>query len=74
LKSAEEARVPAAQLAAPRATAKRVDAALQEARAKLAKELYLDVRSDLKAVPGQIQEQITALNEAAKGRPVRRRR
>ena len=74
MKSAEEARVPAAQIAPARQAAQRVDAALQEARAKLAKELYPEVISDLKSVQTQIQAQNTALSEAIKARGGRRRR
>jgi hypothetical protein len=74
MKSAEEARLPAAQIATARQTAQRVDAALQEARAKLAKELYLDVVSDLKNVLTQIQAQITGLSDGIKARGGRRRR
>jgi hypothetical protein len=74
MKSAEDARVPPAQITPARQAAQRVDAALQEARAKLAKELYLDVVSDLKGVQTQIQAQITTLSEAIKARGGRRRR
>jgi hypothetical protein len=74
MKSAEEARVPPAQIAPARQAGQRVDTALQEARAKLAKEQYLDVVSDLKGVQTQIQAQITALSEAVKVRGGRRRR
>jgi hypothetical protein len=74
MKAAETARVPAAKLGPARKTAQRVDAALQEARAKLAREEYLEVVSDLKGVQSQIHEQINALNEASKARPTRRRR
>ena len=74
MKSAEETRVAAAQIATARQTAQRVDAALQEARAKLAKEQYLEVVTDLKSVQTQIQAQITALSDAIKARGGRRRR
>ena len=74
MKSAEDARVPPAQITPARQAAQRVDAALQEARAKLAKESYLDVVSDLKGVQTQIQAQITTLSEAIKARGGRRRR
>jgi uncharacterized protein DUF4398 len=74
MKSAEEARVPATQLAAAHHTAQRADAAVQEARAKLGKEQYLEVVSDLKGVQTQIQRQISSLSEAAKVRSARRKR
>ena len=74
MKSAEEARLPPAQIATARQTAQRVDAALQEARTKLAKEQYLDVVTDLEHVQAQIQAQITVLSDAIKARGGRRRR
>ena len=74
MKSAEEARLPPAQIATARQAAQRVDAALQEARAKLAKEHYLEVVADLKNVQTQIQAQITLLSDGIKARGGRRRR
>ena len=62
------------QLASARKLVTRVEQSLQEARAHLAGERYLDASASLKDVVPQVNAQISALNEpATKPKPVRRR-
>ena len=74
IKSAETQKSRARQIAAARKTLQRVENDLQEARAHLAAERYLEASASLKAVIPQVNEQIRALTQAtAKPRPPRRR-
>ena len=62
------------QLASARKLAGRVEASLQEARAHLAAERYLDASATLKDIVPQVNAQISELNESStKPKPVRRR-
>jgi hypothetical protein len=60
-------------LAAARQSATAADAALQNARALLKREQYLDARDAVKNVNDKIQAQMQALNEAQKARAGRKR-
>jgi hypothetical protein len=75
IKTAEAAKLTAAQLAPARKAADRIDRMLQEARAHLAAERYPDATAALKGVIAEVGGQIQALNDLT-GRPrtVRRRR
>jgi hypothetical protein len=69
-----EAQKKSPHLPAARKTAARVEASLQEARAHLGAERYLEASASLKEVVPQVNAQIGALNEpTAKSKPVRRR-
>jgi hypothetical protein len=73
LKAAESSKKSPHQPAA-RKTAARVESSLQEARAHLAADRYLEASASLKDVVPQVNAQIGALNDPApKSRPVRRR-
>jgi hypothetical protein len=72
---AAEPRVPAAQLASARASAKRIEGVLQEARAHIGGERYVEAAAALKNVIPTVNEQIRALTDnASKPRPPRKRR
>jgi hypothetical protein len=73
IRSAESARVGAARLAAARQAATSANTALQKARALLKGEQYLAARDALKGIPSRITEQIGALSETPRARPVRKR-
>ena len=73
IKAIEPSKPPAAVLAPARQAASSADNALQEARALLKEERYLEVGGALKGVNERIAAQMHAINEAAKARPARRR-
>jgi hypothetical protein len=73
IKAVEPSRPPAAVLAAARKTASSADSALQEARALLKEERYLEARDALTGVHDQITEQIRRVNDASRGRGGKRR-
>ena len=73
IKAVQTSRPPAAVLAAARRAAAASESALQEARALLKEERYLEVGGALTGVQERINEQIHALNEAAKPRAGKRR-
>jgi hypothetical protein len=73
LKAAESARVSGDVAAASRQVASSSDAALQKARALVAREQYLDAIAALKGVDERIQAQMQALTEAQKVRGARKR-
>jgi hypothetical protein len=73
VKAADAARVGAPMLAAARQSTTAADAALQNARALLKREQYLDARDAVKNVNDKIQAQMQALNEAQKARAGRKR-
>ena len=73
IKSPEAQKKPQ-QLASARKLAARVEGSLQEARAHLKAERYLDASAALKDVVPQVNAQISEFNEpATKPKPVRRR-
>jgi hypothetical protein len=74
LKTAADRRVPPKTIAEARATGTRVGRDLQKARELAAAERYLEASETIVRSTTQINEQIQALNEAGKGKPVRRRR
>lgn len=73
MKAAEPLRPPASVLAAARKTAEAADAALQEARALLKEDRYLEARDTLKGVQERINAQLQQVNEAVKARAGKRR-
>ena len=73
LKAIEPSRPPAAVLTAARRAASAAESALQEARALLKEERYLEAEGALKGVQEQINAQMHAINEAAKPRAGKRR-
>ena len=73
--NAAQPRLPAAQLAPARAAAKRIEGVLQEARAHITGERYLEASAALKNVIPTVNEQIRLITESAdKPRPPRKRR
>lgn len=75
IEDAEEAKIPSGAIGAARKTAARIDASLQEARARLGAEDYRAIPPLLKDTSTLVSAEIRALNEAAaKPRPPRRRR
>ena len=74
MKTAEAQKQKSPHLAAARKTAARVEATLQEARAHLKAERYLEASAALKEIVPLVSAQIGALNESAtKAKPVKRR-
>jgi hypothetical protein len=73
IKAIEPSKPPAAVLTAARRTASSAESALQEARALLKEERYLEVGGALNGVQERISAQMHALNEAAKPRAGKRR-
>jgi hypothetical protein len=73
VKAAETARIPTAVLTPARQTAASADAGLQNARALLKREQYLEALKALKGVNEKIHAQIAAVDEAQKARGGRRR-
>ena len=72
--AAADRRLPAKTIAEARATGTRVGRDLQKARELAATERYLEASETIVRSTTQINEQIQALNEAGKSKPVRRRR
>jgi hypothetical protein len=73
VKAAETARLAPKVLATPRQAVSSAESALQNARALLKKEQYLEALNALKDVDTRIQAQMQALTEAQKTRGQRRR-
>ena len=72
---AAEPRLSAAQLAPSRGAAKRIEGTLQEARAHITGERYLEASAVLKNVIPTVNEQIRSLTDGvSKTRPPRKRR
>jgi Domain of unknown function (DUF4398) len=71
--STDGPRAGAQALAAARQTASSAQAALQKARAHLAKEQYLESRDAAKGIAERISEQTRTFSEAARARQPRRR-